>query len=158
MSDEDEPIYYPIPLVGEQYYQPAVIKCRAGDIVDICIEQGNPHDELAVVARRRSGGETIGYIARDSFVQGVVHDQGRSIVAAVLANRPNPRGFMEIVLQGAVYDEPAPTVRYRPGEASQPQEPARQQLAEEPASSGSLPIIPMVGIILVLLLLVRCMT
>ena len=73
---------YPVRLVGEQYYDGACARARTGQEVSIFHEIGNPHDENALVAKNDLG-ETIGYIPRESFVQGVYHEQGRSVVARI---------------------------------------------------------------------------
>jgi hypothetical protein len=111
--------YYPIPLVGEQYYRAAVARCRVGDIVDIFIESDNPFDAKALVARRQICGATLGYIARDSFVQSVVHDEGGGIAAAVRNASMGHHGFREIVLLGSIQASPARHVAYRPDDASE---------------------------------------
>ena len=113
MNDQIGSQYYPIPLVGEQYYQLAVFECRVGDIVDIYHEIGNPHDEQALVVRRQIGGKTLGYISRDSFVQRVVHMEGRGVAAAVREVRLGDRGFYELILIGSVGDFATRQVQFR---------------------------------------------
>jgi hypothetical protein len=149
---------YTIQLVGEQYYQPAVGRCRVGEIVDVCIEQGNPFDPLAIVVRRCDGGETIGYIARDSFVRRVIHEDGEGLAAAIASVEEGQRGFYQVALRVSVVDEPPETVRYRAGESSPPPVIASPETRNE-STSGDIKISPLQLVlgIAIIVLLVRCM-
>ncbi|OYW45659.1 MAG: hypothetical protein B7Z08_04500 [Sphingomonadales bacterium 32-68-7] len=79
-----EPKGYPVGIVGESKYQPAIRRCRIGEPVSLFREPGNPHDPsaIAVVCAR---GKTIGYIARVSFVQRIVHRNEQSFQARILS-------------------------------------------------------------------------
>jgi hypothetical protein len=151
--------HYTVQIVGEQFYQPAIGRCRVGDIVDVCIEQGNPVDPLAIVVRREDGGETLGYFASDSFVRRVIHEDGGGVAAAIASLNQGQRGFIEVGLLVSVVDEPAETVRYRPSESSAP--PAVASVGDSTdGRNGDIKISPwqLVLGIAIIFLLVRCMT
>lgn len=88
---------YPVGIVGESKYQPAIRRCFEGDLVDLVIEAGNPHDPkaIAVVSRR---GETIGYIGRDSFVRSAIHTQGKWPTARIKSISAGAKGQLGVVL------------------------------------------------------------
>lgn len=156
--------HYPQALVGEQFYQQAIARCQVGDIIDVSHERGNPVDPRAIVARRRDGGETIGYIPRDSFVQRVMHEDGESVAAAISGIFTGRRGFTEVTLLVSVLDEPADEVTFRPSEAEDYRDPEpaawRPTPAPDPEPDPMMKISPLqIGIgVAILLLLVRCMT
>lgn len=103
---------YPVRLVGEQHYDGACARSRTGQEVFILHEVGNPHDELALVAKNELG-ETIGYVPRESFVRGVYHEQGRSVIATI-TERARENGQWQITLGVEVDDEPGDQVAYKP--------------------------------------------
>lgn len=107
-----EPKGYPVPLVGEQHYQDAIRHCSPGQPVTLYHEVGNPHDDDAIVAIS-AGGAKIGYVPRDSFVQEVVHDQGRGCAATILSVAPGSRGFDEVVLDVTVGGAAVELLPYR---------------------------------------------
>lgn len=73
---------YPVGIVGEASYQGAIRHCYAGQRVHILHEADNPYDReaLAVVT---DDGETLGYIARDCWLQGAIHEEGRGCEASI---------------------------------------------------------------------------
>ena len=73
---------YPIGIVGEASYQAAIGRCFEGQRVQILREPDNPYDPeaLAVVT---DIGETIGYIARDCWLQSAIHEEGRGCEAII---------------------------------------------------------------------------
>lgn len=103
---------YRVRLVGEQHYDAACGACEIGQKVTIAHETGNPFDEDALVAKSQFG-QTIGYIPRDSFVQGVFHEQERS-VSAVIDYKAREDGRWQIGLEVEVIDRPGKTVRFKP--------------------------------------------
>ena len=42
---------FTVSLVGEELYQRAVTRCKAGETVDICCEPDNPDDAQALVVK-----------------------------------------------------------------------------------------------------------
>lgn len=107
---DSQPKQYPVRLVGEQHYRQACEACRPGERVDILFEDGNPYDDMALVAKN-SRGQTIGYIARDNFVQGVYHEQDRRVDARI-TGKTWENGQWQIELAVQVIDEPGDTVDY----------------------------------------------
>lgn len=80
--DPDPPMRsYPVPIVGEGHYQPAIASCAVGDTAEIAHEIGNPFDNDALVVKVR--GERVGYIGRDHWLQDAVHDEGKTCLATV---------------------------------------------------------------------------
>jgi hypothetical protein len=73
---------YPVGIVGEASYQASIRRCSEGQRVHILHEPDNPHDPeaLAVVT---DAGETIGYIARDCWLQDALHEEGRGCEASI---------------------------------------------------------------------------
>jgi|SRR4051812_13105364 HIRAN domain len=73
---------YPVGLAGEASYQSAIRRCSAGQTVHVVHEIGNPYDKnaLAVVT---DDGETIGYIARDCWLQDAIHAEGHGCQATI---------------------------------------------------------------------------
>lgn len=88
---------YPVGIVGESKYQPAIKRCHEGERVNLVLESGNPHDEkaIAVVSSR---GETIGYIGRDSFVRSAVHTQGKWPTASIKSISAGAKGQLGVVI------------------------------------------------------------
>jgi len=87
---------YPVGIVGEANYQSAIRRCSVGQRVRVLHELGNPYDEraLAVVT---ADGQTIGYIARDCWLQDAVHGEGRGCDATIKAVSSSG-GMLGIVL------------------------------------------------------------
>lgn len=73
---------YPVGIVGEASYQASIRCCSEGQRVHILHEPDNPYDPeaLAVVT---DDGETIGYIARDCWLQDAIHEEGRGCEASI---------------------------------------------------------------------------
>jgi hypothetical protein len=92
-----EPNGYPVGIVGESHYQPAIRKCRQGQSVSIVPEPTNQYDKraLRVVSAQ---GETIGYIPKSSFVQRLVHDEHRAVSARIHAINRVEKGLLGVVL------------------------------------------------------------
>lgn len=98
---------YPLGLVGERNYQAAIALCRAGDIVEICREAGNPHDDRALRVEDLLG-RTIGYIARDSWLRDRIHDEGRGCSATIKSIGAKDIGLLGVVLNVALTEEQIP--------------------------------------------------
>lgn len=62
---------YMVSLVGEASYQPAVKRCRRGDVVRLIPEPDNPFDADAVKALTVYG-ETVGYLPRGHWAGPIV--------------------------------------------------------------------------------------
>jgi HIRAN domain len=73
---------YPVGIVGEASYQEAIRRCAAGQHVQIFHELENPYDEKALAVVTMDG-ETIGYIARDCWLQDAVHEEGHGCEASI---------------------------------------------------------------------------
>jgi len=95
------PRSYPVGLVGEQHYQMAVCRCVAGQPVTLYRETGNPHDACAVVVLSAHD-ETIGYLARDSWLRETLLDGGKGCEARIKSTRYNSsRDFEEVIIEVA---------------------------------------------------------
>lgn len=94
---------YPIGLVGELNYQPAIRRCSPGQRVQIVHEPDNPYDSdaLAVVSEQ---GQTLGYIARDSWLMCAVHDEGRGCDAVIKEINESGAG-LGVVIQATLNSE-----------------------------------------------------
>lgn len=132
------PTIYSAGLVGEQHYQAAVRRCRAGEPVVLQPEPENPHDSRAIAARSSSGGR-LGYLPRESWIHRVMLDEGR-IVSARIKALDQRNGFQQVVLDVAVgtYEELdaglAAEGRAQSGGGGQP----HVATASEPAERASL--------------------
>jgi hypothetical protein len=103
---------FTVNLVGEELYQRAVTRCKAGEMVDICREPDNPDDVQALVVKSQSRPpRTIGYIPRDSAVRGILHDESKGLAATIEDVAPGESGLHEVKLRVSVVDQ-------RPGVAS----------------------------------------
>jgi hypothetical protein len=78
-----EPQGYPVGLVGESHYQPAIRKLSVGDPVQIMAEPTNPYDPEAIVVRSKLG-QVIGYIPRRSFLMRLFYQEKADCSAVVL--------------------------------------------------------------------------
>lgn len=88
---------YPVALVGEQHYQPAVLAARRGDVVEIFAEQGNPYDADALVVVD-SEGRTLGYIPRDSWLRPALLYEKKGC-RAVISSLRKMRDFRNVQVQ-----------------------------------------------------------
>lgn len=89
---------YPVGLVGERNYQAAIARCAEGEPVGVLMELDNPYDELAIaVASVR--GETIGYIARDSWLRDAVHGEGKGCRATIKSIERGESGHLGVVIE-----------------------------------------------------------
>lgn len=95
---------YPLGLVGESNYQAAIRQCSEGERVYICHERDNPYDDLALKVETRSG-QTIGYIARSSWIRNAIHDEGRGATATVLSVKDAGTGVMGVVINVTLTDD-----------------------------------------------------
>ncbi len=74
---------YTMNLVGEQFYQPAISATEEGDLVDVLIEVGNPHDARALVVKHSETEATIGYLPAGSFVHRIAFEEDGSVEAEI---------------------------------------------------------------------------
>jgi hypothetical protein len=88
---------YQLGVVGEANYQLAIRRCSVGQCVHIVHEPSNPYDDhaLAVVTE---GDDTIGYVARDCWLQDAVHDQGKGCDATIKSIGSGDSGQLGVVL------------------------------------------------------------
>lgn len=98
---------YPIGLVGESQYQAAIAGCEAGELVRVCHEVGNPHDELALRCETREG-TVIGYIARSSWLRRAIHEDGRGCAATIKNIASTENGMLGVVIDVTVTDDLVP--------------------------------------------------
>ncbi len=104
---------YSVGLVGELHYQGAVRRARPGDGVTLALQPDNPHDRNAIVALDRHG-DILGYVARENFLQRLVHEEGRGASATVMKVVEEAQGRnLGIVLEVEIDDMDLPTVGYR---------------------------------------------
>ncbi|SNS53770.1 HIRAN domain-containing protein [Sphingomonas laterariae] len=95
---------YPVGIVGERNYQSAIKRCRQGERVYICHEPDNPYDDLALKVET-GGGQTIGYIARTSWLRDAIHEEGRGCTATILSIAAGDAGALGVVLNVALSDD-----------------------------------------------------
>lgn len=119
---------YPVRLVGEQHYDDACASLNVGDRVDVFRETHNPHDKNAVVVKNMDG-QTIGYIPRESFVQRVIHNDGRSVYAEI-KEKTRENDQWQIVLSVGTRFNPAKVTRYKATEDERRQFQAIRQQAK----------------------------
>lgn len=87
---------YPLGLVGESNYQPAIRRCSVGERVYVSEEINNPYDDGAL-AVERNGGAIIGYIPRNSWLREVVHE-GQSTEITVKSISDGGAGQLGVVV------------------------------------------------------------
>ena len=95
-----EPKGYPVGVVGESFYQPAIREMFIGDLVKIEPEPTNPHDAEALVVRSRHG-KVIGYIPRQSFLMRLYHQEGGTCSARIFditRNEEEGASYLGVVL------------------------------------------------------------
>ncbi|ARS29054.1 HIRAN domain-containing protein [Sphingomonas sp. KC8] len=95
---------YPVGVVGERNYQASIGRCRAGERVYICHEPDNPYDDMALKVET-AGGETIGYIARSSWLRDAIHEQGRGATATIFNIAAGDTGLLGVVLHVTLTDD-----------------------------------------------------
>jgi hypothetical protein len=126
---------YPVAIVGEQNYQPAVGACRVGEKAYVLREPDNPYDAMALVVLNERG-DTIGYIGRDHWLQDVVNEQGRLAVASIKDIEQTANGYLGVVLNVIVTDNETAEVSYH--RASGQSAPAARSSSSAPASLGAM--------------------
>lgn len=90
---------YPLGLVGESNYQPAILKCREGEPVTLLREPDNPHGKNGrVIVAECLRGSTIGYVSNDSWLQDVIHDEGKGCAARILSISKAVSGHLGVVI------------------------------------------------------------
>ena len=92
-----EPRTYQLGVVGEANYQPAIRRCSVGQCVHIVHEPDNPYDDLALAVVTESG-DTIGYVPRDCWLQGALHDEGKGCDATIKSIGSGDSGKLGVVL------------------------------------------------------------
>lgn len=92
---------YKVGIVGESNYQPAIRRCAIGGSARVLHEIGNPHDPRALVVVA-SGGNTIGYIPRDNWLQRAIHDEGQGCAATIASIETAAGGQLGVVLDVAL--------------------------------------------------------
>ena len=74
---------YSLNIVGESNYQEVIAYAEVGQPVTLTHEPTNRHDKRAIAATI-AGGQTIGYVPRDSFLQRVIIEEGKDVSATIL--------------------------------------------------------------------------
>lgn len=101
---------YPVGIVGEGAYQPAVKATNVGDYVDLVIEQDNPHSQKGIALRvDNMDGDTIGYLPEDHWLYRAIVKEGKGCLARVKSKSGKPVG---IVLEARLGNEEVPTLKY----------------------------------------------
>ena len=88
---------YTVGIVGEANYQAAIRSCSVGQRVRIFHEPDNPYDELALAVATDQG-RTLGYIARDCWLQDAVHEEARGCEATIKEISAAGGGMLCVVL------------------------------------------------------------
>ena len=101
------PKLYPVGIVGESNYQGSIRRCMAGQRVEIVHEPDNPYDSNALAVVTESG-ETIGYIARDCWLQDAIHEEGHGCEATIKEIMTAEIGQLGVVLDVSVGGGPVP--------------------------------------------------
>ena len=73
---------YPVGIVGEANYQGAIRRCSVGERAHVLHEPDNPYDTEALVVVTEDG-QTLGYIARDCWLQDCIHEEGKDCEARI---------------------------------------------------------------------------
>jgi hypothetical protein len=114
-----EPKQYPVGIVGEASYQPSIRRCSVGQRVQIVHEPDNPYDKKALAVVTEDG-ETLGYIARDCWLQDAIHEQGRGCEATIKGIRTAGAGKLGVVLDVALCGRGIPTRAFNRTPAPKP--------------------------------------
>lgn len=104
---------YPTPIVGESHYQNAIGRTHEGERALICHERSNPFDAKALRVENNVG-DTIGYIARSSWIRRAIHDEGRGTAATIKSITGSSGEMRGIILDVTLTDDDVP-VRYYSG-------------------------------------------
>ena len=139
---------YPVGLVGEQHYQKTIQRCRENDRVRIVHEPDNKFDDKALAVRTASD-ETIGYIARDSWLREVILDQSKKTWASIVSIKPGGSGALDVVLGVAVVPDDA--ADWVPGPPNPAVNPPAESVASGP-TANRLGSGEMIGLALLLLI------
>jgi hypothetical protein len=113
---------YTVGIVGESNYQAAVRGCSEGEKVLICHEPDNPFDDLALRVETVAG-DVIGYIPKDNWLRGAIHDEGRGCAATIKFVGDNGYGVYGVRLYVTLTDDLVPSRSYS-GEAKPSRRPA----------------------------------
>lgn len=104
------PKTYETSIVGESHYRDAVKATDVGDYVDLVIERDSPHAEEGTALRvDNMDGDTVGYIATDSWLYRAIVIEGKGCLAKVEFKGGRPAGLRLKVQLGG---EPCPAVQY----------------------------------------------
>ena len=96
---------YPVPLVGEKHYQPAIKASNVGDVVHFEPEPNNPHDPKAVLVTNGTG-NVLGYLPRDGWLTRLIVDEGGMPLAQIKSINGHGRGkLLGVVLEVATAGE-----------------------------------------------------
>ena|SRR5947209_12588251 len=106
-----QPKQYPVGIVGEASYQPAIRRCSAGQRVQIFHELANPYDKKALAVVTENG-DTIGYIGRNCWLQDAVHEEGHGCEATIKAVSSSGDGNLGVVLDVTVGGRGIPTRQF----------------------------------------------
>ncbi len=146
------PTVYPVGIVGEASYQPAIRRAKPGQPVSLVHEPSNPYDGRAICVQSVHG-ERIGYLPRDSWLHRVLLDEGREVAGRIKSIEGKPMGVVLEVVVGTAADlARANTVEMRDEGGWDSEEPYGAKLG--PISLSS-PVV-LIGGLLALALLYQC--
>ena len=106
---------YKTGIVGESHYQRAIKGCVAGDRIKVCHEPDNPYDGLALRVDTAYG-ETIGYIAKSSWIRDAIHAEGRGIAGTIASINRGDSGLLGVVLDVTLTDDDVAERSYQKSE------------------------------------------
>ena len=109
---------YPVGLVGESHYRTNIESCYAGMRVYVCHEPDNPHDDMALRVET-SGGQTIGYVPRKSWLRSAVHEEGRGVTCTIASLNAVAHGHIGVVIDVTLTDDDVPIRSYMPAPPDQ---------------------------------------
>lgn len=96
---------YPVGLVGESHYQPAISRTHPGEPAYIRLEPDNPFDARALRVENNVG-DIIGYIPKSSWLHRAIHDDGLGAAANIKAvSRPSKDALFGVVIDVTLTDD-----------------------------------------------------
>lgn len=142
-----EPRAYPVGLVGESNYQANIQLTRSGEDAYLWREPDNPHDGEAI-AVTNSRGKMLGYIPRDSFVQRLVHVEGRGIDARVLSINGGGNRSLGVVIEVTLDGDDVPERAYVSASADHHEDRNEREARQRPLSDIPMAIWVVAGLAL----------
>lgn len=103
---------YPVAIVGERNYQDAIAAIGEGEDVVLFHEPDNPYDDRAIAVVCH--GDTIGYLARDSWLHAALLAESKPLSARVHRINRGDDGQIGVTLEVSLAGEPLRERRYMP--------------------------------------------